>query len=233
MNTPRIAVVTEITPASKARLGAAGLIGSPMTSTDPRHNGSGTAVVPALDPNAVAGVPTQFGPRHVGYGLPCIKCKTYYAADLTACPVCKTKERVSPVVSTVPAVAPTEELPDPVLLEEERERFLRDFQSHIEASGLVNASAHNCGLTENHQNSSETATVCKSCYEQLQERTDLMEAALHMDLKDASQIVYDAVWSDPSDPNKTYQNAAQALLLELRKRAGVKLALGPLQPLPH
>jgi hypothetical protein len=60
-----------------------------------------------------------------------------------------------------------------------------------------------------------------------------MEAALHMDLKDASQIVYDAVWSDPSDPNKTYQNAAQALLMELRKRAGVKLVLGPLQPLPH
>ena len=49
-----------------------------------------------------------------------------------------------------------------------------------------------------------------------------VEAALHIDLKEAAQIVYDAVWSDPSDPSKTYQNAAQALLTELRKRSGIK-----------
>jgi hypothetical protein len=48
-----------------------------------------------------------------------------------------------------------------------------------------------------------------------------MEAALYMDLKEAAQIVYDAVWSDPSDPRKTYQNAAQALLTELCERAGI------------
>jgi len=60
-----------------------------------------------------------------------------------------------------------------------------------------------------------------------------MEAALHMDLKEATQLVYDAVWSDASDPSKTYQNAAQALLTELRKRAGISLLMGPLQPLPH
>jgi len=42
-----------------------------------------------------------------------------------------------------------------------------------------------------------------------------------MDLKEATKIVYDAVWSDPSDPSKTYQNAAQALLTELRKRSGI------------
>ena len=48
-----------------------------------------------------------------------------------------------------------------------------------------------------------------------------MEAALHIDLKEAAQIVYDAVWSDPSDPSKTYQNAAQALLSELRQRSGI------------
>jgi len=41
------------------------------------------------------------------------------------------------------------------------------------------------------------------------------------------------VWADTSDSNRTYQNAAQALLGELRKRAGMKLILGPLQPLPH
>jgi len=48
-----------------------------------------------------------------------------------------------------------------------------------------------------------------------------MEAALHIDLKEAAQVVYEAVWSDPSDPSKTYQNAAQALLTELRKRSGI------------
>jgi len=49
----------------------------------------------------------------------------------------------------------------------------------------------------------------------------------------AAQIVYDAVWADTSDTTKTYQNAAHALLVEIRKRAGVGLMLGPLQPLTH
>ena len=182
---------------------------------------------------AVAGLPEQFGPRRAGYGLPCSKCKTYYAADLTVCPVCQTKERVSPVVATLPVVPATAE-PDPAALEEERERFLREFKSQIAASEVeAEAAVSNCVLSENHAGSPEGAAICQGCYDHLQERVDVMEAALHMDLKDASQIVYDAVWADPSDPNKTYQNAAQALLLELRKRAGVKLVLGPLQPLPH
>jgi hypothetical protein len=60
-----------------------------------------------------------------------------------------------------------------------------------------------------------------------------MEAALHVDLKEAAQIVYDAVWADTSDSNKTYENAAQALLTELRRRAGISAVLGPLQPLAH
>ena len=34
--------------------------------------------------------------KPAGYGLPCAKCRTYYAADLTSCPVCKSSERVSP-----------------------------------------------------------------------------------------------------------------------------------------
>ena len=37
----------------------------------------------------------QIGPKSVGYGLPCAKCKTYYAANLTACPICKSTERIS------------------------------------------------------------------------------------------------------------------------------------------
>lgn len=67
----------------------------------------------------------------------------------------------------------------------------------------------------------------------MQERLDVFEATLHLDLKEAAQIIYDAVWSDPSDPTKTYQNAASALLTELRKRAGMTTVLGPFQPLTH
>ncbi|MGA8309984.1 MAG: hypothetical protein WB755_08135, partial [Terriglobales bacterium] len=79
----------------------------------------------------------------------------------------------------------------------------------------------------------EPAAVCEECYIRLQGRVDLLEAALHMDLKEATQVIYDAVWSDTSDPSKTYHNAARAILGELRKRAGVSAVLGPLQPLPH
>ncbi len=206
-----------------------------MASSEPRLQKEPQISPGALEAHALAGVSAELGPRRTGYGLPCAKCKTYYAADLASCPVCKTKDRVSPVVATLPvAPATAEELPDPAALEEERERFLREFNSQIAASEIESGTAaQNCTLAEHHQSNSAPAAICQTCFDHLQERVDLMEAALHMDLKDASQIIYDAVWADPSDPNKTYQNAAQALLLELRKRAGVKLVLGPLQPLPH
>ena len=77
------------------------------------------------------------------------------------------------------------------------------------------------------------AEICQACYERLQERVDIFEAALHLDLKEGARIVYDAVWADASDPGKTYQNAANALLSELRKRAGMTTVLGPFQPLSH
>jgi hypothetical protein len=41
------------------------------------------------------------------------------------------------------------------------------------------------------------------------------------------------VWTDTSDPGKTYQNAAQALLTEVRKRAGIDTILTTLQPYKH
>jgi hypothetical protein len=82
-----------------------------------------------------------------------------------------------------------------------------------------------------HGQGAEPASICKPCYDRLQERVDVCEAALHIDLKEAAQIVYDAVWADPSDPSKTYTNAASALLSELRKRSGVSSLLGPFQPL--
>jgi hypothetical protein len=54
-----------------------------------------------------------------------------------------------------------------------------------------------------------------------------------MDLKDAAEVIYDAVWSDPSDPGKSYENAAQAMLSELKKRSGIPPVFGPLQTLAH
>ena len=53
------------------------------------------------------------------------------------------------------------------------------------------------------------------------------------DPKEAAEIVYTAVWADTSDPSKTYQNAAAALLNELRNRAGLGVILGPNRSLAH
>lgn len=223
-----------------------------MNSVQPPHStGSKAATQPVFQPSSEI----RRGERTVaerlpgavlpstrsGYGLPCAKCKTYYAAGLTACPVCKDTERVSPAAGVAVTTAPsslveaTDLGPDEAALEAERERFLREFKSQVYASHMqINAAASfRCSKEENHQGAFEPAAVCQACYDHLQERVDLMEAGLHMDLKEAAQVVYDAVWSDPSDPNKTYLNAAQALLTVLRKRAGIATVLGPLQPLPH
>lgn len=170
-----------------------------------------------------------------GYGLPCAQCKTYYAADLPACPICKSPQRVSPLEpldSDPSAITQREALPDNRQLEQEREQFLRDFhaQQITWSMPLELPAATRCNRVENHMDSPEPAAICQSCYERLQERVDVFEAAMHIDIQEAAQIVYDAVWADPSDPSKTYQNAAQALLTELRRRSGVTHVFGPLQP---
>ena len=170
--------------------------------------------------------------KHTGYGLPCMHCKTYYAADLPACPICKSPQRMSPA-APLPTAAPAEQIPDPEQLERERERFLKEMNSQVLASPLppdTPAPAQHCLHVENHTNAPEPASICQECYDRLQERADVLEAALHIDLKEAGQIVYDAVWADPSDPSKTYVNAAQALLTELRRRSGIPQVFGPLQP---
>jgi hypothetical protein len=171
--------------------------------------------------------------RRVYYGLPCMNCGTYYPSDVSVCPTCKSSERVSPTAVRAPRVLDAPE-PAPGFdeLEEERERFLREFKAQLFAAHTqINAAANfRCGLEENHRGGSEPAAVCKSCYDQAQEKADRFEAALHIDLKEAAQIVYDAVWADSSDPGKTYANAAQALLTELRKRAGISTVLSTLQP---
>jgi len=162
------------------------------------------------------------GPRHVGYGLPCAKCGTYYMADQSICPVCKCGKRISPTTVAVRAGLNAQSLPDAhEPKEKRREPFPKKFKSQLfSAHPQINASFR-CGLEESHQSGHEPAAICRPCYDHLLERVDLMEAALHMDLKKAAQIVYDAVWSDPSDPHKTYQNAAQALLTELCERSDI------------
>jgi len=183
--------------------------------------------------------PAAEAPRKAsGYGLPCSKCRLYYPADLDACPTCHHKERVSPVVPKVrPKIAHAvpEPSPDSTLVEKEREEFLRQFKSQLmEAQAeAVKGSGQVCAVEGHRSGESDAAEVCRACYERLQERLDVFEAALHLDLKEATQIIYDAVWADASDPGKTYQNAASALLAELRKRAGMSTVHSPFQPLSH
>lgn len=181
--------------------------------------------------------------RRSAYGLPCAKCGMYYEAALAACPICKSPDRVAPrAIMTQPGVltSPTQSLPpmalpgsiegipDAAALEEERERFLRELKAQLDeglarssAGDLADASA--CAREGSHAPDSENsaAEICRECYEQAQESADRLEAALHMDPKEAAKIIYDAVWADTSDPDQTYVNAAQALLHALRTRAGV------------
>jgi hypothetical protein len=162
----------------------------------------------------------------------------YYPADLDVCPTCKHNERVTPAAPRIAprvAQAGVDTIPDTSLVEQEREEFLRQFKSQLqEAHAEVrNAAESVCKFEEHHSGEPTRAEICAACYEQLQERVDVFEAALHLELKEAAQIIYDAVWADPSDPGKTYQNAAAALLTELRKRAGMTTVLGPFQPLSH
>ena len=167
--------------------------------------------------------------RSVGYGMPCSKCRAYYPADMDACPICKSRERVTPgnagvrSATAASATAPSahSHSEEAKRLAEERER-LRELKSQIYASHpQVPATTFRCALDQNHNGTVEPAAVCHSCYGQARQQADRVEAALRMDSKEAAKIVYEAVWADTSDPDKTYYNAAVALLAELRKRAGL------------
>ena len=211
------------------------------TNVTRSQQGNGAAAAQSAlskDASARKKMPEESSGKISGYGLPCSKCHLYYPADLDECPTCHHKERVSPVVPRFPvrpAQAATEPTPDSTVLEQEREEFLRQFKSRLlEAHAEVaNGPESACKFTEHHPGEPGKADVCTGCYERIQERLDVCEAALLMDLKEAAQIIYDAVWADPSDPGKTYQNAASSLLTELRKRAGITAVLGPFQPLAH
>jgi hypothetical protein len=175
--------------------------------------------------------------RPVRFGLPCASCKAYYASDLPACPICNCGERVPAEQAESEAVNVSKKPPAGVLqgvLEPPLQFALRcdeDGKGFRFASRLllcaheeIDASAPSlCILDENHKIQSESASICLGCYEQLREKLAFTEAALLMDLAEAAQIVYRAVWADPSptEPRRTYESAAQALLNELCHRAGI------------
>jgi hypothetical protein len=180
--------------------------------------------------------PTSPDLKAVGYGLPCSNCRAYYPADVDTCPICKSAERVSPRAIAALPVTPVAANPESgAPLEDDRERFLKELKSQAFASHTqINAAAtFRCVLEQNHSTEFEPAAVCHTCYGELRQQADRLEATLHMDVKEAAQIVYAAVWADTSDPSKTYINAAAALLGELRRRAGIGLLLGSNQPLAH
>ena len=174
--------------------------------------------------------------RRSAYGLPCAKCGMYYEAALTACPICKSSERVSPrtgVPSAGVQTSPTQSLPvaagalegipDAAALDEERDRFLRELKAQLYQAPvkLQGGEVVACARESAHADAPVAAEICRDCYDQAQESADRIEAALHMDLTEAGKIVYEAVWADTSDPDKTYVNAAQALLNAVRSRAGI------------
>jgi len=195
---------------------------------------------------ALGSAPTE--KKAVGYGMPCSRCHAYYPADMHVCPICKSPDRVSPMESAKHSTAPAAPQPASqvasqvttgapvntnINIDDDRERFLKELKSQAFALHTqVNAAAtFRCVLQHQHHGASEPAAVCHTCYGEARQQADRLEAALHMDAKEAAKIVYDAVWADPSDPNRTYLNAASALLSELRKRAGIGLLLGANQPL--
>ncbi len=208
---------------------------SPTAGTAAQAVLTRAAAVRRVEPSSAPGTNTP--PKASGYGLPCAKCRLYYPAEMESCPTCHHTQRVSAVAPATRAgvsQAAPNPVPDSTTVEQEREEFLRQFktqlqQTHAEATKAPKSVCKQAG----HQPGDPArAEVCKACYERLQERVDVFGAALHLDLKEATQIVYDAVWADSSDPAKTYENAASALLTELRKRASMN-TLVPFQPLSH
>jgi len=199
---------------------------------------AGTALAPVENPQVPpARVPvakvSEPPKSSTGYGLPCAKCRQYYPASLSACPVCKTAQRVSPV-DLIPSHPPAVSTDPAKIKDEQRERILREFKAQMYANhSQIAPTTQNACAHANGPGKHEAATVCKACYTRLQERVDVLEAALLIDPKEAAQIVYSAVWADTSDCNKTYHNAAQALLNEVRRRAGMKLVMNRAQSLPH
>jgi hypothetical protein len=206
--------------------------------TQPQHTVTHGNDARSLNRTVLTSGPASAVGKSSAYGLPCATCHLYYPADLDACPTCQSKERVAPVMRIAAGHVPqgsTGTAAPGKDQDQEREAFLREFKSDLVAAHAeaTNSPTYTCKLKHNHPAGSQPAEICQPCHERLQGRLDVCEAALHMDLKEAAQIVYDAVWADPSDPNKTYRNAANALLTELRKRAGMNAVRGRFHPMAH
>jgi hypothetical protein len=182
-------------------------------------------------------------PKRVGYGLPCARCKAYYAADLNICPYCQCAERVTPATQEImrPSSALKEEIAGPSELEhaeilpgsdEDEPLFAASARAGI--GEIYTAPVVRCAMGQ-HADEAEPAAVCRSCYHDLQDRLERVEAALSIETREAAQIIYEAVWADPSptDPTRTYQNAAQAILNEIRQRAGLALFVSNMKPYTH
>src|SRR2546423_1235708 len=90
--------------------------GKPITQGVVQPQSDVKVATPAIPQHSTSA--PHIGPKRVGYGLPCAKCKTYYAADLKACPVCKSPERVTAKTISAPLVSASND-PDAVALEEE------------------------------------------------------------------------------------------------------------------
>jgi hypothetical protein len=188
-----------------------------------------------MPPGSASERTSTSGHKNVGYGLPCARCHAYYPADRPSCPICQSTERVTPTAPVVHQNAAIPTPPPSKQIDDDRERFLKELKSQAFASHTqINAAAtFRCVLEHQHNGTVEPAAVCHSCYSEARQQADRLEAALHIDSREAAKIVYEAVWADTSDPNSTYLNAANALLAELRKRAGIGLLLGENQPLSH
>src|SRR5450759_5376627 len=149
-----------------------------------------------------ASAPTE--KKAVGYGLPCSRCHAYYPADMHVCPICKSPDRVSPIESAKHSTAPaapqpasqvTTGAPVNIPIDDDRERFLKELKSQAFALHTqVNAAAtFRCVLQHQHHGASEPAAVCHPCYAEARQHDDRLEAALHMDAKEAAKIVYDCL----------------------------------------
>ncbi|HVI78771.1 MAG TPA: hypothetical protein VM715_11535, partial [Candidatus Acidoferrum sp.] len=76
------------------------------TNATQTQQASGAAVQAALAREAGvrrSDIPPQNDTQRkpAGYGLPCAQCHLYYPADMDACPTCKHRERVSPIVPKI------------------------------------------------------------------------------------------------------------------------------------
>ena len=203
------------------------------TTVNPTTVSSPERPMPRASAAYAAPIPDK---KLIGYGMPCSRCHAYYPADMPACPICKCPDRVSPTEPVIHSTVATSAQPTAgTQVDAERERLLKELKSQAFASHTqINpAATFQCVLAYQHSGSTEPAAVCHNCYSEVRQQADRLEAALHIDAKEAARIVYEAVWADTSDPNASYFNAATALITEMHKRAGIGLLLGSHQPLAH